>query len=280
MSEFVVPQWEDASAYHADRTAISNSAKEVYRRSPQRYWRIYVAETMQPLAPTEAQQIGTLVHMAVFEPDRFASNIVVAPRVDRRTREGKETWAAFSLEHGHKEIVSVEVYDTVREMAKAVKSHPVASHIIERPGNVEHAIRWLCGNTGLALKARRDFVSAGLIVDLKTTQDATPEGFAKTCFSWGYHRQAAWYLDGQFEVTKSPSDFVFIAVENKPPHSVACYELDEQSVELGFQQNESILKRMKASIESCVWTAAHERQITKLSLPRWARYHDEWEVAE
>ena len=53
-----------------------------------------------PPDPTPAMRIGTLTHLAVIEPDRFATEVMVAPNVDRRTSAGKAEWAQFVIEAG------------------------------------------------------------------------------------------------------------------------------------------------------------------------------------
>src|SRR5882757_7827890 len=52
-----------------------------------------------PPSPSEAMEFGTAFHMAVLEQERFVDEYIVPPECDRRTREGKATWAEFEAAH-------------------------------------------------------------------------------------------------------------------------------------------------------------------------------------
>ena len=47
-------------------------------------------------------------------------------------------------------------------------------------------------------KCRPDWISddGSIVVDVKTTTDASPRGFQKSISTWGYHLQLGWYLRG------------------------------------------------------------------------------------
>jgi hypothetical protein len=47
-----------------------------------------------PVQPTDAMKQGSLVDCLITEPQNFDRKYVVAPKVDRRTKAGKEAWAA------------------------------------------------------------------------------------------------------------------------------------------------------------------------------------------
>ena len=76
--------------------------------------------------------------------------------------------------------------------------------------------------------------------------------------------------------TGAECSFVFVVVESEPPHRVACYELDDDAMDLGDEQNELTLAQMAKCLKSGDWTEPFEREITKLSLPRWTQYENEW----
>ena len=110
----------------------------------------------------------------------------------------------------------------------------------------------------------------GIIVDLKTTEDASPEAFAKSIARYGYHRQNSMYVDG---VESSTGDFVkgfvFVVTEKTPPYCTAVYQLDMQGVELGRDQ----YKRLLLDLADCkiknAWPG-YSNRIETISMPRWA----------
>ena len=90
---------------------------------------------------------------------------------------------------------------------------------------------WQIGETWC--RARPDALDPnGLIVDLKTSQDASPDAFARTAATFKYHLQAAWYIDGLHAagVTPEQTAFAFVVIEKTPPHSVGTYVLDAESL--------------------------------------------------
>ena len=63
--------------YHGDHSAVSNSAKEVFRRDRLAYYCQYVTGSMPKPEQTESQALGEFVHMSLLEPERFVNEIVV-----------------------------------------------------------------------------------------------------------------------------------------------------------------------------------------------------------
>ena len=79
-----------ATQYHAEK-AIGHSGIVKMLKSPA-HLREYLDH---PHEPTPAMAFGTAVHTYVLEQDRFAEELVVAEKFDRRTKEGKEAAARF-----------------------------------------------------------------------------------------------------------------------------------------------------------------------------------------
>ena len=70
---------------------ISRSQLWKIRESPEKFK--YAME--HPEEPTPALLFGQMVHKLVLEPDTFDEEFIVAPEVDKRTKEGKAAWAQF-----------------------------------------------------------------------------------------------------------------------------------------------------------------------------------------
>jgi exodeoxyribonuclease VIII len=106
------------------------------------------------------------------------------------------------------------------------------------------------------------------VVDLKTTEDASPEEFAKSCANYRYHVQDPFYRDGLAAVKRKPRAFVFIAVEKKAPHAVGVYVLRAEDVELGRMQYRANLNRYAECLQSGKFPAYSEK-VESLALPAW-----------
>lgn len=268
-----------AEQYHADYSRVSNSMLSVFRQSRRRYFERFVAQTMPATEPTAAMRLGSLVHALVLEPDSV-SQYATAPNVDRRTKAGKEEYAAFLAESASKTVVDADDWQKALAIRDAVWGNSVAKQFLAMPGDNEVSHYWTDPATGIECKCRYDRLCADLIPDLKTSHDASPRGFAEKSASLGYHRQAAHYRYGWTCATGEVLPFVFIVVCTEPPYDVGIYELDEDALQLGEAQNESALRMLKTCHKTGDWREPWQKQVTQLKLPKWTVYADEWSIIE
>lgn len=258
--------------YHADTSRISKSGLDLIRKSPAHYYAAYLDPNRKPRQDTEAFKVGTAIHCAILEPDQFKKRYLVAPKIDRRTREGKEAGAQLEelLAGGNLILLNHDDYEMCQRIGEKVNEHPVASHLLSS-GKAEHSVFWTDPETGAKCKARYDFLSdTGFITDLKSTQDASPDGFGRSAFKFRYHVQGRFYYDGHLYSTgKPPRGFAFIAVEKEPPYAVAVYYADEKVLQLGLDEYVPDLQKYVECKNSNQWPA-YEQVIKPLTLPAWA----------
>lgn len=285
--------------YHARVPGlVSKHALDLVRRSPAHYkaW-LDGAETKD----NDDFRLGRALHCALLEPERFASEYVVMPTFDEyrdkagrlSTKEGKAERAAWVKAHEGCAIIEPTDREVALAMASAVRAHPTASSVLAS-GRAEVTARWHDEDTGLECKARADFfaerdpsltdaarLDAGLsapgakrrfrfLVDVKTTDNAGPDAFARSSAAYGYHRQAAFYQDGFAVASGGPVDgFVFIVVEKAPPYAVALYMIDEAGMAMGRLAVRDAMEKLADCVERDAW-AAYPEKIQVLSLPAWA----------
>ncbi len=259
--------------YHR-HSAVSKSHLDQVARSPLHYWAAYLDPNRQPREATPAMVIGSAVHTHVLELDTWDQRYVTCPEgIDRRTKQGKAEWEAFSVASSNRTVLSKADADLVMRMGQAIYAHPAAAFLLQRPGLAEQTYLWTDDATGLECKCRPDWMTRDgqLIVDLKTTEDASPAGFRKSVANFRYHVQAAWYLDGLERATgRRPEQFIFICVEKKPPHAVAVYAASVEMVATGAITAEGDLARLALCRESNEWPG-YSNQIEVLDLPPWMR---------
>ncbi len=217
-------------AYHALK-AVSPSQIKVLGRSPLHYHDKFLAEDREKRESTPAQLLGTALHTAVLEPQLWDSTIAVPPHsFDRRTKVGKELAAEFERESAGKIVLSPEDADQVRRMADAVRKHPAASFLLELPGRREASYTWTDLATGLECKTRPDWHSEDrrIVMDVKTTRDASRSEFSRSIANFDYHVQAAWN-----QGALGAEQFLSIAVENERPYAVAVYPASQAMLDAG-----------------------------------------------
>jgi len=254
--------------YHAIEAMSASGAKKMLR-SPQHY-RLARDE---PGQSTDAMTFGTVVHCGVLEPDELERRVCIAPKVDKRTTPGKLRWAEFVASAIGRIVTDQDDYDRARRCIDAVLAHPSASRLLE-DAQRELSLLWLDGEYKVPCKARYDIRSHGGVSDLKTTQDASPEGFGRQAANLLYHVQAAHYCSGgEHVLNETPAFFAFIAVESEPPHAVACYTLPPVAIQAGWRLMDEALARYRDALAAGKWPGYPET-IRPLNLPRWALRHD------
>jgi hypothetical protein len=262
----------DNATYHA-HTAVSKSHLDLVAKSPLHYWSRYLDPNRVPQEPTAAMAIGSAVHTHVLELDQWDAQYVVAPAgIDRRTKVGKAEWDVFQTAIGTRTVISREDADLVMRIGRSVLSHPAAAYLLGLPGKAETTHMWTDEATGLQCKCRPDWLldDGSMIVDLKTTaEDASPKEFQRSIAKWRYQVQASWYLDGLEHATgKRPEQFVFIAVEKKPPYACAVYVADAQMIEIGRETARRDLDKLNVCKAADYWPG-YSDGIEQINLPPW-----------
>jgi hypothetical protein len=259
--------------YHA-HAAISKSHLDQVAKSPLHYWARYLDPNRVVPEPTLAMAIGSAVHTHVLELDQWDARYVSAPDgIDRRTKAGKAEWEAFTTAATGRTVLPKADADLVMRMAHSVFSHPAAAMLLALPGKAETTHMWTDAATGLQCKCRPDWLTddGRLLVDLKTTEDASARGFAKSIAQWRYHVQASWYLDGIEQATGTrPEQFLFLCVEKKAPYAVAVYAADAEMIAAGAQTAARDLDVLATCKAAGAWPG-YSDQIEPISLPPWMR---------
>ncbi len=247
------------AAYHAF-PGISKSGLDLIARSPAHYR--YAAKR----EPTRAMEIGTAIHTAVLEPERFASEYVLLRDVkDRRASEYREA----AKVHGTERVLVAKEADNVAAMQESVLAQ--YGDVLAQESWKELSVFATDPETGCLCKARFDWVSvAGLAIDLKKTQDTHADEFAKTVARYRYHVQDPFYSDvWMWAVGHALDAFKFLAVEEHPPHTANLYNLDDEGRDYGRKLYREDLNRYAECMESGEWPH-YQPESELLGLPFWA----------
>jgi exodeoxyribonuclease VIII len=204
-------------------------------------------------------KLGSLTHCAVLEPDELSSRYGIC--LPRNTKAGKEMEGEM-IAAGIEAVTAAEM-EQAMAMAGSVRSHQAAAALL-RDGKAEQSFWWDDIQTGLRCKCRPDWYTGNTIVDLKTTTDASPKGFARSVAQWRYAIQQNHYLAGTFA-----ERFVFIAVEKAYPYAVGVYELDEAAALYGEAERRNNLQTIADCRAISEWPG-YGNTIQSLSLPAWA----------
>lgn len=270
--------------------AISSSQVRAAANGPLHYLASKYGESEE----TAAMRFGTMAHTMILEPEKFAQEYVVFAHTTSKVKKAenggcKELWddaKAASAESG-KAIVEADDYQRLCLMADAVKAHPAANKVLSGECLIETTITWEDDEFGL-MKARPDIIHPnGLMIDLKTTKDASARGFGQSAARFQYPTQASHHRNGVHAALKAgllpgleigmfPLASLIIAVESEAnvwnpvpkrmDHAVAVYEIDEETL---VGANLMARTNLADAIALQDTPLAYGDAILPLSLPSW-----------
>lgn len=155
-------------------------------------------EGKPPMKASRNLVFGSGFHELVLEPDEF----------DLYKYTGSERFKMMKMQ----EELNKKLTDRDREAIKVGKKE------------AEYFYSYL----GFFCKKKEDFrsVDHSVIGDLKTTAAENEADFLKAALEYGYHRQAAWYLDAPEAVDAGLYRFVIYAISKGKNPKVFRFELD------------------------------------------------------
>lgn len=252
--------------YHSS-PGISRSGIMLLKRSPKHFWHKYINPLREPEKSTAAKTFGNAVHTAILEPHLFFDQYCIIPKLDKRTTKGKEKFATFSAANIGKIILTEEEYSEIQKISHSINKTEIPQQLVEG-AKYEKSIYWTDKETGILCKSRPDIWHTNMIVDLKTTADASFHAFQRDLYSYGYHIQAAMIREGIREIMgKDMSNFIFLAIEKEEPFVPAIYQLDESALDRGRDALKCHLQTYKECLEKNEWPGY---PIERISLPAYA----------
>ncbi len=254
------------SDYHKMTDRISNSYLSRLDKCP--------AAARVKQEETPAMTFGRAFHSFILDGmAAFSKDVLVLPEINRRTNAGKEEYQAFITNNPDKAIITAEDLQAIIEMDKSVKAHPLAKNLIGT-GTNEVSVFWDDPFSGLPCKARPDKVPGqNTLADLKKTRGASAHSFQRSIIDFGYHRQAAFYLDGMQKATGDNFDlFAFIAVEDSEPYRVEVYTLSQDFIDYGRLEYRRLINIENQCRQKGEWPNFTSAEATEIELPKYINF--------
>jgi len=253
-----------ADDYHA-RPEISKSGLDLIARSPAHY-----RAGFQKIA-SDTARIGRATHAIVLEG---GAGVVTGVGAAKNTKAGKDAWAAWFVANGGSASImelpaaqQADAFETetgltvvspgeriaMDGMAASVREHPVAGPMLDPPGDAEVSI--IGAIDDVPMRCRLDWWTKDrtVIVDLKTSVDATRHAFRSAVARYRYQCQHAVYANLAEQATGHRPRFVFVVVEKAAPFACAVYELDDEAQANGDWLVSRDLKRYRQCVETDTW---------------------------
>lgn len=97
-------------------------------------------------------------------------------------------------------------------------------------------------------------IYSGCLGDLKTTRNAEPRLWARDTYKYGYHVQAALYMDLWNAATgEDRTEFRHVVQENYPPYELRFPFLGQRFIELGRATYQMLLAAYCKCVKTCFW---------------------------
>lgn len=195
---------------------------------------------------SSALEFGKAAHSMVL-----GSGPQVVAKPNLRTKEGKALRDRLVEQYGADDIVWLSADDV--EKVQAMRDL-VGDFFTKLDGQPEVAMIAADPDTGLLIKGKADWLPStpdpdGVlrIRDYKTTVKS-PDEFERSCWQYGYHIQAAFYMR-LYRLTmpeyKGPLGFEFVVQEKNPPFDWRVWRFDEHSPIITELAEPKICKALK-----------------------------------
>lgn len=307
--------------YHS-APGLSSTQLKTISKSPLAYWDAYINPDREEREYKHCFAVGDGTHKLVLEPGTFEDTYAVGfdktayPKALDTVADMKKALSElnlmvsgskpelaerlvteggydpknilFFLEKEHNATMAgrtpipAKDYKSMSSMLNRIWDDPIAAGLLE-DASTEQSYFWRDEN-GILRKCRTDLITANsqFIVDLKTTEDVSKDGFGRTIANLGYHVSAAWYLDvlkGLYG-DDAPSEYAFIAVQKSRPYDVAVHYLTQRQIHLGRLKYTKYLRTLMTSLETGYWPGVAGGEAIEASLPVWEMKEIEYLEAE
>lgn len=228
------------------------------------------AEGRFKVKDTDDKKLGRAIHCRVLEPERYRQEYLVATpcqAVKHGSQQcgnpGKLLWddAWYCGVRGHAPKEATEPADYISESSAAgIEALATALHAdrIFTDGQLLRREAWheltaVFEWCGLKCKARLDRVDSKYrtIIDLKKMQVGAGEreSLQYAIKDFGWHRQAAMYVNAVHLLTGTRPEFVWLFVEDDEPYDVQLIPADEDDIAIGQFEVEQALKQYAAAVK-------------------------------
>ena len=253
--------------YHKSE-GVSKTGLDKIERSPAHY------KWPKKHNATRNMEIGTAIHTAILEPERFDIDYKIA-EANKRT---DKSYRDLAKENGGECTLTTPESIGILGMQKSVYDNVEATALLKLKGRAELSAFITDPETGIQIRARYDWLTdSGICVDLKKTQDLRK--FSRSVVDYRYHVQDAMYSFIYKQITGDDLTFYFLAVEEDSPHSCKLFELDDLGKEIGAHYFRKNLRTYAECMNSGKWPHK-DLGAGVLEMPNWlvSQYEESLEV--
>jgi hypothetical protein len=263
-----IKKLKDEDYFNAE--GVSNSFLTQFDRSPE-HAKAGIEETL-------SMKLGTMLHKYLLEPLDFFKIYHVLPDSipkDKRLKIYKE----YVLSNGEFEYISKDDLKGLEAIKNSLSIYKLYESITALEF-IEQSEKEMCyfwtekimdieiqRRAKLDLHLQKGFIN--MIAEIKKTQDCRT--FYRSVINYQYARQAATYQDAVKALTGHIPDIPFITIEMTAPFGVMAFELDNEYIEWGRNENfKSLCNYIKWKESGCK-PELYKDGIHKIEMPNFLR---------
>ena len=227
-------------------------------------------------APTDATRLGSAIHAALLESDRFDEKYILTPIRGKGLLDYK-----IELQQEGYVMCSQKMLDIARCARENAHNHPLFAKLLAgiKREHVEQSFFFEWGMMRDEFhqwvgKMRPDLCrdDIGMWVDIKSTRKIDPYGWCAESAKYGYDVTKAWYQFGidicQNQGWIKPIDtYLFAVVENDFPCRVEVYEMGGATTQLGKDRMAAAISRIADCLIAGDWPSERNTDVRPFEHP-------------
>lgn len=247
--------------YHKDRRIISSTGLKLAKKSS-RHLAYYITHDQEQKS---ALDFGNAFETALLDKvngtKEFDKTCVIYDPEQRPeqskgiTSKINQAWKAEVFNCGKYVIKAkgeTESLEALGQMVDSVMAEPLIAELLTVV-DYQKSFIWKDPKTGVKCKTRPDIAikNKRVMVDIKTTKDASPRGFARECANFDYPLQAITQIEGAIRTgyLEEVDEYFWLAIEKSPPYNAVLFRLQEEDREWLRDQFELYLNRCAQVLE-------------------------------
>lgn len=216
-----------------------------------------------------AFEIGKAFELAMMHPELVEKQIAVLdmdarpePNRTMSAKLNKEWLERFKTENKDKISISSEDWKDIEFMLQSFRENYILNALVDECTD-QLSVYWTDKETGVQLKTRPDLVNLkrGVVIDIKTIPDGSPDSFKRQVRNYDYWLQAIMQIDGITKANEAEGIlqnnlelvYYWLVFEKNPPYNVTLYEFDQQSMAVKWNDYRNLLEKVAKSQRTSRW---------------------------
>jgi hypothetical protein len=258
---------EPIEVYHSNYEYLSTSALKHGLKSMKELRWFLDGKLERKASP--AFEIGKAFELAMMSPQLIEKQIAVLdmdarpePTKTMSAKLNKDWLEKFKKENKDKINISADDWQDIEFMLQSFRENYILNALVDECTD-QLSVYWTDEETGVKLKTRPDLVNLkrGVVIDIKTIPDGSPDSFKRQVRNYDYWLQAIMQIDGITKANEAEHIlqnnlelvYYWLVFEKNPPYNVTLYEFDQQSMAVKWNDYRNLLEEVAKSQRTNRW---------------------------